>query len=379
MKNKILHQLQNKKMQIGILFLLTLVITIQNYFVSGGVIETSYNNYLIFKKSFFHLLDGQNLYQKFPTEHYDLFKYSPSFAVVMVVLAYIPDFIGLLIWNLINVFVLYFAFWKLPFISNKVKHFASLFLIIELITTTQNSQSNALIAGLIILGYLALENRRIGLAALFLVATVYIKLFGIVAFVLFLFYPNKIKSALYSVFWVIVIGALPLLFISWDALVLQYQNWLFLLQNDHGMELKFSFAGLLHSWFGMDSSFKNWVLLFGVISFCIPLLNFKKYKLKRFKLLYLASILIWIVIYNHMAESATFILAVTGIAIWYFTKTPTKWGNILMFSTIVLTMLSPSDIFPAFIRNNYFIPYVVKVVPCVIIWFTVQVELIKLK
>ena len=366
-------------MKIGILFLLTLIITIQNYLVSGGLINTSYNNYLIFKQSFFHLLDSNNLYQKYPTEHYDLFKYSPSFAVFMGLLAYIPDFIGLLIWNLINVFVLFFALWKIPFISSKAKSFAGLFILLELHTATVNSQSNALIAGLLILGFLSLERKRIGLATLFLVGTVYIKLFGIVAFVLFLFYPKKIKLALYSIFWIIVIGVLPLIFISWDTLTLQYQNWLHLLQNDHGMELKFSFAGLLHSWFGMDVSYKNWVLIFGVISFCIPLINIKAYKIKRFKLLFLASVLIWIVIFNHMAESATFILAITGISIWYFTKIPTKTDKILLVSTIVLTMLSPSDIFPAFIRNGFFIPYVIKVLPCILIWFKIQGELLTMK
>ena len=47
--------------------------------------------------------------------------------------------------------------------------------------------------------------------------------------------------------------------------------------------------------------------------------------------------------------------------------------------TIVLTMLSPSDIFPAYVRNNYFIPYVIKVLPCILIWFKIQGELIFIK
>ena len=378
-KNKIINSLKNKKVQIGLLFLLTLIITIQNYFVGGGVIESSYNNYLIFKNSFFHLLDSNNLYQKYPSEHYDLFKYSPSFALIMGVLAYIPDFIGLLLWNLLNVYVLYFALLKIPFINTKSKYFAILFILLELHTATVNSQSNALIAGLIILGFLALEKEKLFSAILFLVSTVYIKLFGIVAFIFVLFYPKKVKSISYSAFWFVIFGLLPLLIISWDNLIDQYQNWLFLLQNDHGKELKFSLAGLLHSWFGMDASYKNWVLLFGIVTFCIPLINYKKYKFERFKLLYLSSILIWIVIFNHMAESATFILAVTGITIWYFTKKPTNIDKILMVMTIVLTMLSPSDIFPAYVRNNYFIPYVIKVLPCILIWFKIQGELIFIK
>src|SRR5580658_9739822 len=45
-----------------------------------GTHQTYYNNYVIFKYSFFHLIDGKNLYGIYPDDHWDLFKYSPTFA-----------------------------------------------------------------------------------------------------------------------------------------------------------------------------------------------------------------------------------------------------------------------------------------------------------
>ncbi|RME20836.1 MAG: hypothetical protein D6800_12755, partial [Candidatus Zixiibacteriota bacterium] len=44
---------------------------------------THYNNYLIFKYSFLNLLAGKNLYVTHPEQYYDLFKYSPTFALLM--------------------------------------------------------------------------------------------------------------------------------------------------------------------------------------------------------------------------------------------------------------------------------------------------------
>src|SRR5450631_2916625 len=62
----------------------------------GGREYHNYNNYIIFKNSFFHLIHGENLYGSFPDEQWDLYKYSPSFSLFFGLLAYLPDFAGLL-------------------------------------------------------------------------------------------------------------------------------------------------------------------------------------------------------------------------------------------------------------------------------------------
>ena len=78
-----------------------------------------------------------------------------------------------------------------------------------------------------------------------------------------------------------------------------------------------------------------------------------------------------------MAESATFILAVTGISVWYFTKNEvTLLDKFLMLLTVLFTLLSPSDIYPEFIRKMYFIPYTVKVIPCILVWLKINFELL---
>ena len=354
------------------------LITAQRLLVANeGFSHTLYNNYLIFQQSFFHLLENEDLYKAYPQEHYDLFKYSPSFALFMGVIAYFPVWIGLFLWNSLNVFVLFLGLKKLKFTRNNGFVFASLFVLIELITTTQNSQSNALIAGLILLAFDSLENSKVSRSAWMLIATVFIKLFGLVAFVLYLFYPKKIKSGLLVIFWVVVLSAIPLLFIDTQSLYYQYISWLNLLGNDHSNELKFSVMGFLNSWFGVPAEFKNYILLLGVFMFGIPLIKIKSYKVLRYKQLYTASVLLWVVLFNHMAESATFILAVTGISVWYFTKNEvTLLDKFLMLLTVLFTLLSPSDIYPEFIRKMYFIPYTVKVIPCILVWLKINFELL---
>jgi hypothetical protein len=50
-------------------------------YVPGGRAYIDYNNFRIFKFSFYHLVQGKDIYQLFPDDHWDLYKYSPGFAL----------------------------------------------------------------------------------------------------------------------------------------------------------------------------------------------------------------------------------------------------------------------------------------------------------
>src|ERR1051325_10117982 len=68
-----------------------------------------YGNYLIFKNSFYNLTHGRDLYALYPEWNLDLFKYSPTFSVLFAPFSFIPDYAGVVIWNLMNSMVLFFA------------------------------------------------------------------------------------------------------------------------------------------------------------------------------------------------------------------------------------------------------------------------------
>ena len=78
----------NQWIIIGLLFFLSVLISIQN--ISLGVNNfwggqyTHYNNFLIFKNSFFHLVENKNLYEYYFTEYAGLYKYSPTFVCFLL-------------------------------------------------------------------------------------------------------------------------------------------------------------------------------------------------------------------------------------------------------------------------------------------------------
>jgi hypothetical protein len=225
-----------------------------------------------------------------------------------------------------------------------------------------------------ILAFGFLERRHYLWAAFCLVFSIYIKLFGLVALVLFLFYPQKWKLALYTGGWTAILLVLPLVVVDAGQLQLLYRSWLHLLGQDHSVAYGLSVMGWLKTWFHLELP-KIGVLAGGVLLLLLPFTRFRLYRDYHFRLWVLASMLIWVVIFNHMAESPSFIIAMSGVGLWYFSQ-PRKTENLVLFVlAVIFTMLSPTDLFPKFIRKEFFKPYVIKAVPCILVWLKISYEL----
>jgi hypothetical protein len=95
-----------------------------------------------------------------------------------------------------------------------------------------------------------------------------------------------------------------------------------------------------------------------------------------YRALLLASVLLWVIIFNHKAESPTFVIAMAGVAIWYFMQPKTGWKTALAVLAFVLTSLSPTDLFPKPVRDQLVNPYVLKAVPCIFIWLVLIYEMV---
>jgi hypothetical protein len=340
----------------------------------NGVIFTHYNNFDIFRYSFDHLVDGKDLYIHHPSDHYDLFKYSPAFALFFGMFKIFPVWLGLIFWNALNSVVLAVGILRLPKLNHAQKNGALLICLIETFTSTQSSQCNGLIAGLILLAFSAIEKRQIILASLFLSITVFIKLFGIVAFALFLLYPNKPKMIVSTICWFALFSLIPLLVVSPQQLEFLYSSWLHLLNNDHSLSYGFSMMGWLHYWFGLNIN-KLHLLLIGVVLFLLPFVRLKMYRHLHFRMLLLSMVMVWVILFNHMAESPTLVIAVVGISVWFYATPRSTLDKVLLGLTILLTSLSGTDIFPAAVRHDLIYPYVVKVFPIILVFIRLMIEL----
>jgi len=345
-------------------------------YVEEGEQYKVYNNYVIFKQSFHHLKDQQDLYAAYPKEQWDLYKYTPTFSAFFGLFAVLPDWIGLSAWNLLNALVLLFAVYALPRLDPLEKGLVLLIVLIELMTSMQNDQSNGLIAGLLVFSFALLEKKQLALAAFCIVFSVFIKLFGIVGFALFLFYPQKLKLAGYTVLWTVLLFLVPLLFVGLGHYLELFRSYGELLANDHSTSYGYSVMGWLQTWFGLDLN-KNIVVGLGALIFLVPILWTKLATNFQFRLLTLVSVLLWIVIFNHKAESPTFVIAMTGVALWFVRSEKNALNIALFVFAFLFTMLSPTDIFPRPLREGFVVPFVLKGVPCILIWVKVLLDMFR--
>jgi hypothetical protein len=49
----------------------------------------------------------------------------------------------------------------------------------------------------------------------------------------------------------------------------------------------------------------------------------------------------------------------------------------MMILLFVLTILSPTDLFPRYLRNEFVVPYSLKALPCVIVYLKILADMIR--
>lgn len=346
-------------------------------FEFDGYFYERFQNFIIFQNSFFNLIGLKDLYISYPEIQWDLYKYSPTFSLLFFPLAILPYIPGVIIWNLLNSLILFYGIKSIINLTDFQKNLILLFILLELLTNIQNAQSNGLIAGIIILAFSNIQKNRYSSAALLIAISSFIKPFGLVAFSLVFLIRHKAEFIKYSIIWMLVLFLLPMTFISAEHYLFLLNSWYSLLTNDHSNSYGASLMGVLNSWFYLEFG-KNIVVLIGVILFLIPVIIRRKILIDSeiHKIVFLSSVLIWIIIFNHKAESPTFIIALSGIALWYFSQRKNRINQILVYFSFLLISLSPTELFPASLKENLVSPYKLKALPAIIIWFKVIYELI---
>ncbi len=328
------------------------------------------NNFVVYKTSALNLLQLVDLYGP----RYDTFHYSPTFAFFMIPLSRLPDWVGLGLWNLCNSLPLFLAIQRLG-IPDRKKALICWIVLWELLTNLQNFQSNGLLAALFLWAFIALERGRSLRAAFLVMLSAFIKVFGLVQVLLALFYPKKVRAALAFALGCVVLALLPGLVIPFGHLAQLYRNWFHHVGMVHGSSYGTSVMGILNAWFGVGPP--NLVVqLAGAALLCLPLLRLGRYGYPDFRYRFLASLMIWVVLFNHKAESPTYIIAMVGVAIWFVVQDRHAGDRTLLILALLFTSYYP-DLFPRHIRQNYMTPYAVKAVPCLLIWLKVEWELLR--
>ena len=345
------------------------------------------NNYLIYKNVFWHTIYQTNLYIYYPNEYLDLNHYGPLFSLVIFPFAILPDWLGVTMWALLNAAMLFYAINKLP-VSNVSKNIILLISSIEMMTSIQNVQFNPMLTAWLILTFICIQKEKILFAAFLIIAGFLTKVYGIAGIAFLLFSKDKGKFLLYLLIWFVVLFCLPMI-ISSPAFIFQtYIDWFHALVvknaenvrlTNYGIDI--SVMGLIRRIFNIHNLPNSFILLPAFLVTSLLLLKFKLYDDLKFRLNFLSFVLISVVIFSSSAESPTYIIAVTGVAIWYCQtdfKNSTFETYVLLF-VILITSLASTDLFPGYIKKHWIKPFSVKALPCVLVWLLLFVQLLRSK
>ncbi len=345
---------------------------------------SGYNNYLIFEGVFWHTFHQSHLFIAYPTEYLDTNHYGPFFSIIIAPFAIIENNIGCFLWCIANAAFLFYSVRRLP-VSFTKQNIVFLIGALEMMTAIHNTQFNPMLTAWIMLAYILVKEEKDFWATLFIAAGILTKLYGIVGLAFFLFSNNKGTFLWSFVMWMVVLFCLPMVISSPPFIVQCYKDWYGSLMEKNSINTESIMQGmtvmrLVKKTFNLAQLPDIVFLGIAAIMYLLPLLRFKLLKSVNFQLSYLAFLLIGLVIYSSSAESATFVIAMMGVAIWYILQEEKKWWVLtLLVFALLLTSLSTTDFFPKFIKVEYVRPYALKALPCFLVWLAIAYQLLTKK
>lgn len=322
-------------------FVLAVVITLLEF--SRG----RHLNFLVFADSTLDFWRGVNPYlPEWVSTHYRFFLYTPVFSVLFTPFAVLPAWLGPFAWNLFNYTLFFTAVFTLPDrFTREQKCRIFLFTLPILCQSLLSFQYNVTVAYLFLFAWSLLERGRGFWAVLLILISGMTKIYGIFELALLVCYPRFWRHAGYAV----LIGAglflLPLVRLAPSELLPYYGEWLNALSTHQAAQTYDSlfYARPFSEW--MLANFR--VLQLGSLAVVAVLFlaSWRKWHTAAFRAQALGILMGWVVLMSDSAEKHTYVIALTGFALWYWSRPRrTPADRVLFWANFVLLGLVPIDI-----------------------------------
>ncbi|MEY4610908.1 MAG: hypothetical protein RL246_1227 [Bacteroidota bacterium] len=367
---------------LGFIWILAGILTGWKQYMLTG--EHSFvNNFVIFKSSFGHFAHHLPLYLEYHKEYFDLYLYGPVFAILMAPFAVLPLGISVVMWNVLNAGLLFWALMELPLGISKKS--GILWIVLNsLLTALLNTQFHAICISMIIWSYIFVQRGRDFWSASLIVLGILIKFYGIVGLAFFFFSKDRWRFAGYLVFWLVVWGLLPFMLggmtYGWRC----YGEWLAILQHKNELNVDISnfrtdvcVMGMFRRITGDGTLSNLWFLVPSMLLNIWVYFQPKKWGDLVFQLRMLAFVSIYLMLASTGTESPTLVMAMPGLGIWFMLSEQKRWQWVLLVITLLISSFSPTDLFPKFLREGYIIRYGLMILPLLGVWLALAVDLLR--
>lgn len=351
---------------------------------SVGVISKyslgTYNNYEIYTGVFDHLMAQLPIYGEYPLAYFDMNHYGIVFGILIAPFAMMPDWLGLFLWMIISTFILFRCIQCLP-LERKWQSLIILLTINELYLAVAYQQFNVAAAALILLSFIYIEKRAESKAAFVIALGALVKIYGIISLAFFFFVKRKVRFTGSFILWSVVLFVLPMIFVNHEYVLAQYADWIKDIEAKNAANMfseyqNISLLGVFRKISGVSSYSDIWIIASGVVLFLLSYLRVKQYCNLDFRMMMLASILIFISIFSSGSESCSYIPAMIGVGIWWAISPLGKSRTAWVLLVLVVFASFAGNILPRDIYVDYFRAYALKALPFTFVWLRISYEML---
>ncbi|HZY79965.1 MAG TPA: glycosyltransferase family 87 protein [Cyclobacteriaceae bacterium] len=356
------------------------IVVIWTFVKHNFLVDDFSNNYLIFKYTYVHAVNGENLYGHHPGEYLDKNHYGPFFSLLFAPFAILPNWAGHFFWVACLTASLYFAIRKLP-LEEWQKNGIMLIVFNDLLTASFNVQFSIAVAAMIVYTFVLIWERKELWAPLPILIGAFVKLYGIVGLAFFFSVKNKWKFIAGCVLWTVVLFIAPMILSSPQYVIDMYFQWykFLVIKNSENVDLysyqDISIIGFVRRMLGDPTIPSLPFMLVMLVLYGLPFLKISRYKDPAYQFLLLASTLIYPILFSSSSESSTYVLVFVGIGIWFVIQPELDWKiwSLLIFA-FLFGSLNTVDIYPQEFRN-WLREHSIKAIPCTLIWLHILYEM----
>lgn len=248
----------------------------------------------------------------------DYFLYGPLFNILFAPFAYLPAWLGPIVWNVFNFTLWFAAIFTLPgkfTREEKCKSFLFTFLILA--CTQLSFQYNVAVGYMFLFAYSLLERDKGFWAVLLIMVSGFTKIYGIFQLAMLLFYPHFWRNVGYAV----LIGAAFLLAPAVNMPLAElpdyYGQWVGALTEHPDTRTWMNVfylrpLGLL--------PYRTYVQI-GVLALLAVgvLANWRSWRLPFFRIACLAILMGYVILFSNSSEGHTYVIMLISYQMWYWT------------------------------------------------------------
>lgn len=304
------------------------------------------------------LLEGRNPYADWQAP-YDVFVYGPVFADLFFPFAFFNPSIGNIVYNTLGATLVVLGIAHLP-ASEKTKKSILLYSFPLIAQSVFANQFNTFVAASFLWIYIFYVRKKDPYALALIAFSGLIKIYTLVALLLWLFRSDKWRHALWFLLFLSVAFCLPLLHFSWNAYLQLFSDWRISLSHRHGNSLGDSFFKLLALWQTPGIFLKTLIQAGSITCLALIAIYCRIRKPTSFSVALLWALCSIVpIFFAHTAEANTYVIGILGYAYYYYTLRPHKHlidkilhiGIFVVFACMPIDILCPPFIFD-WLRNT---------------------------